>query len=140
MTSSIKKDYNNVFSEYRKILKVGRSPEVSLSLPHLPPLTAFSAGAETYYFKFQGGILSGGAYAHCAPRLRTPLSSLFYFCNYKNTYYTIYKRDSTLEEQWERIRISVCAKIPPLPLYLIELRKGLIIWVASKGRVVWKTL
>ena len=69
MTSSIylktNKDYNNVFSESRKILKVWRSPEVSLSLPHLPPPDSFfSAGAETYYFKFQGGgILSGEAYA-----------------------------------------------------------------------------
>ena len=48
------KDYNNVFLEDGKILKVGRSPEVSLSLPHLPPPSQlFSAGAETYYFKFE---------------------------------------------------------------------------------------
>ena len=53
------------YSDDGKILKVGRSPEVSWSLPHLPPpLTVFSAGAETYYFKFQGGgILTGGAYS-----------------------------------------------------------------------------
>ena len=36
-----------------------------MALPHLPPLTAFFAGAETYYYKFKGGggILRGGAYA-----------------------------------------------------------------------------
>ena len=28
-----------------------------------PPWQLFSAGAETYYFKFRGGILTGGAYA-----------------------------------------------------------------------------
>ena len=54
----INKDNNNVFLKDGKILKVGRSPEVPWSLPHLPPLTAFSAGAETYYFKFQGGAYS----------------------------------------------------------------------------------
>ena len=45
----------DLFGGRRKILNVGRSPEVSWCLPHLPPLTAF--------FKFQGGILRGGAYA-----------------------------------------------------------------------------
>ena len=43
------------------ILKVGRSREVSWILPHLPPpLTAFSAGAETYYFKFKGAYSQEG--------------------------------------------------------------------------------
>ena len=35
------KDFNNEFSEDGKILKVGRSPEVSWRLPHLASLTAF---------------------------------------------------------------------------------------------------
>ena len=57
------KDYNNEFSEEGKILKVGRSPEVSWRMPHLPPpLTAFSAVAETYNLNFRGGIRRGGAY------------------------------------------------------------------------------
>ena len=85
MTSSIylktNKDYNNVFSEDVKILKVGRSPEVSFSLPHLLPLTAFFSWGRNIQFKFQGGHMhrwgtcfeTGGAYAHSAPRLRTPL-------------------------------------------------------------------
>ena len=72
MTSSIylkkNKDYNNVFLEDGKILKVGRSPEVPWSLPHLPPLTAFFSWGRNILFQ-----ISGGAYAHCAPRLRTPL-------------------------------------------------------------------
>jgi hypothetical protein len=67
------------------MLKVGRSPEVPWSLPHLPPLTAFFSWDRNILFQISGGgILSemgicplcfytGGAYAHCAPRLRTPL-------------------------------------------------------------------
>ena len=49
------KDYNKEILEDGKILKSGRLPEVSWCLPHLPTKTAFSAGAETYYFKFQVG-------------------------------------------------------------------------------------
>jgi hypothetical protein len=49
------KDYNNKFLEHGKILKVGRSPELSWRLLHLPSWQLFSAGAETYYFKFQVG-------------------------------------------------------------------------------------
>ena len=37
---------------------------MSWRLPHLPPpLTDFSAGAETYYLNFRRGILRDGAYA-----------------------------------------------------------------------------
>jgi hypothetical protein len=44
-------DYNNVFSEDVKILKVRKSPEVSLSLPHLPPLTAFFSWGRNILFQ-----------------------------------------------------------------------------------------
>ena len=69
MTSSIylkaNKVYNNVFSEDGKILKVGRSPKVSLSLPHLPPPpdSFFQLGQKHTISNFRGGILTGGAYA-----------------------------------------------------------------------------
>ena len=53
-----KKDYNNVFLEDGKILKVGRSPEVPWSLPHLPPLTAFFSWGRNILFQIwnRGGI------------------------------------------------------------------------------------
>ena len=52
------KDYNNEFSEDGKILKVGRSPEVSWRLPHLPPPPDifFSRGRNILFH------ISGGAY------------------------------------------------------------------------------
>ena len=60
------------------------------SAPSAPPDRFFSAGAETYYFKSQGGILTGvayappvetgGAYAPSAQRLRTPLSLFSSLC------------------------------------------------------------
>jgi hypothetical protein len=49
------KDYNNVFSEDRKILKVGSLPEVSWSLPHLPPLTTFFSWGRNILFQISGG-------------------------------------------------------------------------------------
>jgi hypothetical protein len=62
MTSSIylkkNKDYNNVFLEDGKILKVERSPEVPWSLPHLPPLTAFFSWGRNILFKISGGAYS----------------------------------------------------------------------------------
>ena len=73
------KDYNNVFLQDGKILKVGRSLEVPWSLPRLPPLTAFFSWGRNILFQISGGGIcpscfeTGGAYAHCAPRLRTPL-------------------------------------------------------------------
>ena len=49
------KDYNNEFSEDGKILKVGRSPEVSWRLPHLSPLTAFFCRGKNILFQISGG-------------------------------------------------------------------------------------
>ena len=66
MTSSIylktKKDYNNVFLEDGKILKVGRSPEVPWSLPHLPPLSAFFSWGRNILFQISGGAYSQGGH------------------------------------------------------------------------------
>ena len=45
------KDYNNEFSEDGKILKVGRSPEVSW---HLPPLAAFFSMGRKILFQISG--------------------------------------------------------------------------------------
>ena len=67
----------------------------------LLPWQVFSAGAETYYFKFQGehthrlGICptcfeTGGAYAHSAPRLRTPLLVIYFQNQYIRLYKAIY--------------------------------------------------
>ena len=72
------------FRRTGKYLKQGGHQSFLESAPSAPPDSFFSAGAETYYFKFQGGHTlrggicppcfdTGGAYAHCAPRLRTPL-------------------------------------------------------------------
>ena len=59
------KDYNNEFSEDGKILKVGRSPEVSWRQSHLAPLTAFFSRGGNILFQISGGggRLRGGAYA-----------------------------------------------------------------------------
>jgi hypothetical protein len=76
MTSSIylktNKDYDNVFSEDRKILKIGRSPEVALSLPYLPPLTAFFSWGRNILFQISGGayappVLKQGLHMHTLP-------------------------------------------------------------------------
>jgi hypothetical protein len=52
------KDYNNELLEDGKILKVGRSTEMSWRLLHLPPLTAFFSRGRNILFQ-----ISGGAYA-----------------------------------------------------------------------------
>ena len=126
MTSSIylKKnmDYNNVFLEDGKILKVGRSPEVPWSLPHLPPVTAFFSWGRNILFQISGGAYSqgghmpplfwnrGGAYAHCAPRLRTPLYLLHILidvcisCFKKITY--LLRRNSTVLIHVLKLRYS----------------------------------
>jgi hypothetical protein len=44
------KEMENVFSEDGKILKVERLPEVSWSLPHLLPLTAFFSWGRNIQF------------------------------------------------------------------------------------------
>ena len=82
------KDYNNKFSEDGKKLKVGRSPDVSLSLLHLPPppLTDFFSWGRNILYQISGRAYAqlglcptffetGGPYAHSAPRLRMPLPS-----------------------------------------------------------------
>ena len=51
-------NYNNVFSEDGKIFKVGRSPKVYQSLPHLPPLTAFFSRGSNILFQISGGAYS----------------------------------------------------------------------------------
>ena len=79
------KDFNNEFSEDGKILKVGRSPEVSWRLPHLASLTAFfSRGGNICPTCFE----TGDAYAHCptAPhatgQLRFIISVIIYIWNF----------------------------------------------------------
>ena len=56
-----------VFSEYRKILKVRRSPKVSMSLPHLPPLTAFFSWGRNILFQISGGEYAQVGHMHTLP-------------------------------------------------------------------------
>ena len=98
MTCSIylktNKDYNNVFSEDGKILKVGRSPDVSLSLPHLPSLTTFFSWGRNILFKISGRhmhTLPHGCARLClSTYLSIYISIYIYLYIYLSIYLSIY--------------------------------------------------
>jgi len=89
MTSSIylktNKDYNNVFFGVQENIKNWEvTGGVIESAPSAPPDSFFQLGQKHTISNFRGGhtlrggicptcFETGGAYAHCAPRLRTPL-------------------------------------------------------------------